>query len=214
MNVLLVGLLAAGLAAAFTWLLLRSREAALRERLRAREFRRHLHLRRSVGPLVRQREQPREDAGRLLADKGFDSAEIQSIQRMIRCTDMRAHPQDLPFRSAAERTVAFAVGTADLLGQMAAPDYIDKLGILYEEFAESARFDSAAGKARAGFSSAEDLIRKTPGFWSHWVLPRVEQDFAGVHRFLSEPLLGQPETYLARIERNLARLNRPNSVAA
>ena len=29
MNVLLVGLLAAGLAAAFTWLLLRSREAAL-----------------------------------------------------------------------------------------------------------------------------------------------------------------------------------------
>ena len=42
------------------------------------------------------------------------------------------------------RIVGFALGTADLLGQMAAPDYVDKLPVLYDEFVEAARAAEAA----------------------------------------------------------------------
>jgi len=42
----------------------------------------------------------------------------------------------LVFRTELEKLVGFALATADLLGQMAAPDYVDKLPILYLEFAE------------------------------------------------------------------------------
>ncbi len=69
-----------------------------------------------------------------------------------------------------ERIVGFALGTADLLGQMAAPDYVDKLPVLYSEFAEAARY-SADGKMKAGgfFTSADDLMQKTPLFWENYV---------------------------------------------
>ena len=57
---------------------------------------------------------------------------------MIFCTGINAALDKIPFQSEAEKIVGFALGTADLLGQMAADDYVEKLPVLYAEFAEAA----------------------------------------------------------------------------
>ncbi len=145
-------------------------------------------------------------AQEFLAQKGFSPEDIQAIQNMIRCTGVNTDLQAIPFGSEAERTVGFALGTADLLGQMAAHDYVDKLPVLYLEFAEAARFSGDSNSRAARFTSPEDLMRKTPLFWENYVLPRVTNDFGGLYRFLSDPYPDGPNPYLGRIEANLRRL--------
>ena len=68
-----------------------------------------------------------EFAGALLREKGFAPMEIRSVQNMICCTGVNADLASVSFHDALERQVGFALGTADLLGQMAAPDYVEKL---------------------------------------------------------------------------------------
>lgn len=156
-----------------------------------------------------------EFAERLLISKGFGPEQVLSVKNMIRCTGMGANVTSIPFRSEAEKICGFALGTADLLGQMAAEDYVDKLPILYDEFVESGRFNGNPGAV--GFTSAEDLMRKTPGFWEKYVLPKVENDFQGLFRHLAAAP-GAPgngdSPYLVRIQANMERLRRRITLAA
>jgi hypothetical protein len=106
-----------------------------------------------------------------------------------------------------ERKVGHALGTADLLGQMAAPDYVEKLETLYQEFEESNRY---TGKTTGpAFSSADDLRAQTPLFWERYVLPKIETDFGGLYRLLADPQGRNP--YIEGIHANIARLQQLNS---
>src|SRR6185503_19523954 len=125
-----------------------------------------------------------EFAGRVLPALGFSETQIKAIQNMIRCTGVDADLSRISFQSDLERLLGGALGTADLLGQMAAADYVDKLPLLFEEFAEAARHNGNTS-ATVGFISAADLIAKTPAFWENYVRPKLETDFQGVHRFLN-----------------------------
>lgn len=145
-----------------------------------------------------------EFAEELLTPRGFTPEEIRSIQNMIRCTGMGAKVDHIPFQSEEERVCGYALGTADLLGQMAAADYVDKLPVLFDEFAESGKFSGREGSM--GFSSAADLMQKTPVFWERYVLPKIEVDFLGLHRFLEHAGPDGRNEYLDAIEANLARL--------
>ena len=145
-------------------------------------------------------------ARELLTQKGFTLEQIQSIQNMIRCTGVDADLKSIRFGSAQERIVGFALGTADLLGQMAAPDYVDKLPILYEEFVEAAKFSENRVASATSFTSVEDLMRKTPGFWEKYVRPKIERDFEGLFHFLANPVQGGPNNYIRCIEANIAKL--------
>jgi len=147
-----------------------------------------------------------EFADDLLSEKGFGTRDIVAVQNMIHCTGVKVRLEAIPFQSELERIVAFSVGTADLLGQMAAEDYVDKLPTLYAEFAEAAEFSDGDNEFIAGFTSAEDLIRKTPAFWKNFVLPKLEKDFLGLYRFLNIPYPDGPNYYLDRIQANLARV--------
>ena len=99
------------------------------------------------------------------------------------------------------------LGTGDLLGQMAAKDYIEKLPVLYSEFAESAAYNEGKNDTtRILFSSAQDLIQKTPAFWEKFVVPKINGGFQGLYRFLNEPYPDGENFYIDRIEENLARL--------
>ena len=147
-----------------------------------------------------------EFAARLLEEKGFSAAEIRCVQNMISCTGVNAVLSIIPFQSEMERIAGFALGTADLLGQMAADDYVDKLPTLYAEFAEAAKYTKDRTHFIAMFSSAEDLLRKTPAFWEKFVRVKLDRDFGGVHRFLNDPSPDGPNPYFERIETNLARL--------
>lgn len=149
-----------------------------------------------------------EFAAHLLAQKGYAPTDIQAVQNMIRCTGLDAALSVIPFQSDLERIVGFALGTGDLLGQMAAVDYVDKLPILYGEFAEAAAFSKDRTHFVTLFSSAADLIRKTPLFWEQYVQKKLDRDFGGLHRFLNDPYPDGLNPYLVRIEANIERLRK------
>jgi hypothetical protein len=150
-----------------------------------------------------------EFAGEFMRGQDSPADEIVSVQNMIRCTGVNVKLESIQFQSEMERIAGFALGTADLLGQMAAPDYVDKLPILYMEFAEAARY-SVDGKMKAGgfFTSAEDLMQKTPVFWEKYVKTKINRDFLGLYRALNDPYPDGPNPYIERIEANMARLRR------
>jgi hypothetical protein len=155
-----------------------------------------------------------EFAAKLLTEKGFGAEEIRCVQNMIRCTGVNANLASIPFQCELERIAGFALGTADLLGQMAADDYIDKLGILYQEFEESNRYNNRP-PGPGVFTSLEDLRQKTPLFWEKYVIPKIDRDFLGLYRFLARPYPDGPNEYIDRIRANIDRLERQlNAVAA
>ncbi len=145
-------------------------------------------------------------AAALLRQHGFSAAEIKSVQNMISCTGVNVDLSSVPFQSETERIVGFALGTGDLLGQMAADDYVAKLPILFDEFAEAQRYSGGTGGARIGFSSAGDLMRKTPMFWENYVKPKIKGDFQGLYKYLNHPYPDGPNLYLDRIETNIRKI--------
>jgi hypothetical protein len=126
---------------------------------------------------------------------------------MIRCTGVGVDLGAISFQSESERIVGYALATADLLGQMAAEDYVEKLPVLFEEFREAAAFSPELHGDFTHFANAEELMRNTPKFWTYYVWPRLNTEFRGLYRFLEEPYPGGPNWYLQRIEANLALLS-------
>jgi hypothetical protein len=154
-----------------------------------------IHVSRSIG-----------FAREFLGEKGYAEPDLQMIENMIRCTGLNVDLTVIPFQSDLERTLGFALGTADLLGQMAADDYVDKLPVLYQEFAEAARHDPGMGHRLTQYTTAEDLMRKTPLFWKDYVWPRINEDFGCLYKFLNDPFPDGPNPYLIAIEENMRRL--------
>jgi hypothetical protein len=151
-------------------------------------------------------ERSAEFAKALLTEKKFLPQEIQTVQNMIHCTGVDAALSVIPFQSELEKVIGHALGTSDLLGQMAADDYVDKLPVLYGEFAEATRFAKDKPHFIAMFSSATDLMQKTPAFWEKYVQLKLNRDFGGLYRFLNDPYPNGPNYYLQRIEANMTRL--------
>jgi hypothetical protein len=141
-----------------------------------------------------------------LSARGYSDSDITAIQNMIRCTGVNVDLQAIPFQSEPERLMGFALGTADLLGQMAAPDYVDKLPVLFQEFAEAARSGDDKAARFAIYRTADDLMRLTPSFWETYVWPRINTEFLSLYKFLNDPYPDGPNPYVERIKANLARL--------
>ncbi len=154
-----------------------------------------------------------EFAEEFLSTKGFLGPEIRGVNNMIRCTGVDGDVSSIQFQNEEERILGYALGTADLLGQMAALDYVDKLPVLYEEFVEASRFTPGAASSLSGFSSAQDLMHKTPAFWERYVRPKLDRDFLGLYRFLAKPIPSGTNDYLNGVEANMARLREHNCVA-
>ena len=146
-------------------------------------------------------------ASDFLGGLGWEQDRIQAAQAMIRCTSLEVSLDSIPFSSESLRILGCALATADLVGQMASPQYIEKLPDLFGEFQEA--FCAEAGLdekcAKLQFSSAQDLVLKTHGFWYHFALPRLEKDLGGLYRFLEHSPSGRND-YLQAIQDNLARI--------
>jgi hypothetical protein len=149
-----------------------------------------------------------EFAAKLLSEKKFNRDEVRAVQNMIRCTGVDAELNSIPFQNDMEKITGFALGAADLIGQMAAEDYVAKLPILYAEFAEAAAYGKGGASFVSMFSSADDLMQKTPKFWESYVVKKLENDFGGIHHFLKSPYPDGPNLYVDRIEANIRELKR------
>lgn len=82
---------------------------------------------------------------------GFD---IHDASRMIECTCLGLDAEEIPYGADSTRFCAQILATADLLAQMADREYLEKLLLLYLEFAE----------AGLPYESPHDLLEKTHGF--------------------------------------------------
>lgn len=146
-----------------------------------------------------------EIATTILEELGWVRNRIFTVQHLILCTGPRALIDAIPFVSELERVMGLAVTTADYLGQMSDPAYPEKLEPLFKEFEESDNFRGVPQKKRL-FHSADELIEKTPGFWRHVVLPKLENECVGLFHFLADPWPSGRNPYIEAVEANIRRI--------
>ena len=135
-----------------------------------------------------------------LPNLGVKVDELDTVLDAIRCTGPSTTGMKLRFNRKDDLVLASMVATADYLGQMAADDYPDELELLFNEFAESDAFLCLPASQRI-FKSPAHLAKGTTVFWQKVVRPKLENDFLGVYRFLTQPDGTNP--YLDRITHNL-----------
>lgn len=149
-----------------------------------------------------------EFAREFLSEKGFAAGDIAAVRNMISCTGVDTQLSKIPFQNEEEKIAGHALGTADLLGQMAADDYVEKLPALYAEFHEASEFSHDKLNMVSTFASAQDLIQKTPGFWEKYVRQKLEKDFNALYRFLNDPYPDGPNFYVDKIQSNMVKIRK------
>ena len=150
-------------------------------------------------------------AASYLPTLGLKADSIDTVLGAIRCTGPSTTGMKLRFNRHDDHVLASLVATADYLGQMAADDYPGELELLFNEFAESDAFLSIPSSQRV-FKTAGQLISGSAIFWQKVVKSKLDNDFLGVYRFLTQADGSHP--YLDAIESNLAKIARHQALAA
>jgi hypothetical protein len=140
----------------------------------------------------------------LLPEFGFTKDELRQIQNAISGTAVATTLKDLPLRSSREWLICAIVATGDMLGQMAAEDYPERLAALYLEFREASDFSRFKRTGFAVYSSLLDLLSDTEKFFNTYALPMLENDWKGIYHLLDDQK--GDNLYLARIKANLRRV--------
>jgi len=109
-------------------------------------------------------------ARKYLVENGFSEADAEKCAAMILCTELSSCPSSIAFTDAETRVAGKILATADLLGQMASRNYLEKLVLLYRELVEG-EVDE--------FSSELDLLEKTTGFYD-FIRHRMECHLDGL----------------------------------
>jgi hypothetical protein len=148
-----------------------------------------------------------EFASRYLRNRGYPSRDRASVEHMIHCTGFFVDTAKIPFHSEPERMLGYALGTADLLGQMAAPNYLNELENLFHEFQECVQQRGTAADALAIYSSPEDLRSRTPQFFRGHVMRMLTMQWGGVYRFLDRPIGSGKNPYLEQIAANIRNVD-------
>ena len=146
-------------------------------------------------------------AGRFLQEFNLSPDDIEVVQRLILWTAVNVDYEELQSASDVERHLGGVLATGDLLGQMAAPDYPQRLEALYVEFSEAARNVTGNAAQSYTYATAADLQKKTRTFYEHYVMPILEHSFRGIFHDLVHHFPDGRNHYLLRIEENLSILD-------
>jgi hypothetical protein len=141
-------------------------------------------------------------AATYLPTVGVTPHELKGVLGAIRCTGPNSRIKQIHFNSRIEELVGCALATADYLAQMAAPDYPDKLEVLFNEFHEADAFANMPPGQRE-YKSSDQLVAQTPAFWRKTVLPLLKTEYQGLYRFFAHPYPHGPNPYLLAVERNI-----------
>jgi hypothetical protein len=147
-------------------------------------------------------------AGDYLGRIGFDKDKITSIKNIIMYTGVVVDYNKLPSSSQEEKIVGFALGTADLLGQMSATDYLEKLPALYREFEEAYHHEGIQKLHEKGltlFKNSDDLIKSTPNFYEVIVKDRLEK-MDSVYTCLTHHFKDSRNHYIEAVEENIKKI--------
>jgi len=141
-----------------------------------------------------------------LPDIGMEKM-VPLARKLVHFTGYEIEVPAIPLSDPEQRTLGKLLGTADLLAQMSDRCYLEKCrDRLFPEFV-------AAGIAGENaqvmyYSTPEDLIFKTPQFFSHVLHERLENVLRGVHSYARVFFLPQKDLYWAALENNLGYLDR------
>jgi len=138
---------------------------------------------------------------------GF-AAEAPTAAKLVHFTGYEMEIDDIRLPDPKDRLLGCMVGTADLIGQMSDRMYLEKCReFLYREFVlgSIAREIGPDGKEIVRYSSPEDLIIKTPGFYEYVARARIERKLGGVDRFAEAHFDGE-NPYQTEIDRNMGFL--------
>ena len=103
-----------------------------------------------------------------LPSLGYQEQDLVRVEHMISCTGVKPHVDNINFLSEGCRLLGYALGTADILGQMSDQHYIEKLPLLFLEFKEAYSYEEPESLAEMEiqrFTSEKELIRHTPTFF-------------------------------------------------
>ena len=148
-------------------------------------------------------------ADKYLSKDGLNKNEITAIKNMIWCTCTKINIGYIHYSSKLERLVSYCLGTADVMCQMAVPDYIEKLPVLYNEFNEGYDYEGIDYLKSTGyviFSSAEDMRNKTPSFYEFWVKNHFKK-MDSVYKVVSLYFEDRKNHYIEAIEENMKKIN-------
>jgi hypothetical protein len=114
-----------------------------------------------------------------LTRKKWPARTIELVPDMISITRFHV-PLEIQgiFESTEEEVIGRMMATADLVAQMADVDYMKRIKDLYAELKEAYEFEGMENLERKGykvFSSAQEMIDGTVGFYENFVLPRLKQ---------------------------------------
>jgi hypothetical protein len=137
-------------------------------------------------------------AATFLPPLGVTVDEIRVVRLAIQCTGLRVDTSRLQFQDERERFLGCALGTGDMLGQMAAANYPEQLPVLYNEFVEA---------GITTYRSADDLLRRTRGFYVGDVKELLDKEWARVYRVLPYHFGNGRNLYFKAIELNLDRID-------
>ena len=144
---------------------------------------------------------------RYLPTVGF-ADEATMASRMVHFTGYEVEVENIDVKDPKDRLLGCMVGTADLIGQMSDRLYLEKCrDFLYQEFvhARIARETMPDGRELVRYTSPEDLIIKTPGFYEYVARTRIREKLGGVDRY-AEAHFGDADPYTTEINRNIDHL--------
>jgi len=141
---------------------------------------------------------------RYLPTIGFaDEATVAA--RLVHFTGYEMDIDDIDVHAPKDRLLGCMVGTADLIGQMSDRMYLEKCReFLYREFVWGAiaRETLPDGREVVRYSSPDDLMLKTPGFYEYVARKRMETKLGAVDRY-AEAHFGGVNLYDSEIARNM-----------
>lgn len=139
--------------------------------------------------------------GRYLPAKGVSLEFIHATACIMLATDHRQGFAAVTFPDEHTALMGRLVGTADLVGQMADRQYLEKLLFLYFEFREAQVGD---------FGSMQELLRRTGDFYQT-TRKRLDEEFGGAYQLLAQHFKAYSNVernfYMESIAKNLDYLD-------
>jgi hypothetical protein len=111
---------------------------------------------------------------RYFASQDYPEDDFHFCEACLHCTGLNVRIDNIRFQSLENEIMGKILGTADLIGQMANLNYLEKLPALYKEFKE--------GRV-PGYRDEFELVKKTPDFWE-FTKGRLADDLGDMRRFL------------------------------
>lgn len=110
-----------------------------------------------------------------LKEKNFSMPFITDCSLIIQCTNLSIDPDSLFFPSAEMQMASFAVGSADILAQMADRYYLERLPSLFQEHQEG---------GIANYNSVIELMQQTSAFYHDVVVDRLSRVFGNLTKYM------------------------------